>query len=408
MKILLQNAKVYRNRAFESADVVVSDGRISTVSEVHPPLAADQMISLHSCFLFPGFVDVHVHLREPGFSYKETIASGTMAAAAGGFTTVCAMPNLRPVPDSPETLAEEERLIDASAHVHVRPYGAITRGEQGREAADLAGLAPRVVAFSDDGKGVQDEDMMRAVMQRARSLGKIVAAHCEDESLLGHDPWGGSPESEWQQVRRDLRLAAETGCAYHVCHVSTRESVALIRDAKRSGIDVTAETAPHYLLLSERDRRPEGRFRMNPPLRTEADREALLEAVADGTIDMIATDHAPHTAAEKEAGANGVTGLETAFPVLYTGLVQTGLLSLETLIERMHDAPCRRFGLGSALEPGAPADLTAFDLNQTWTIDETALLSMGKCTPFHGRTVSGLCRLTMIEGKIVWQNTRAN
>ena len=412
MRILLANAKIYKDRAFTGADIVVSDGRIADIIPSHPPVGGFDIVDLNQCFLFPGLVDVHVHLREPGFSYKETIRSGTAAAAAGGFTSVCAMPNLRPVPDCGAALAEQERLIQAGALVRVYPYGAITRGEAGRELSDMEALAPRVVAFSDDGKGVQDDDMMRRAMREAKRLGKIIAAHCEDERRLGSGVWGGEPESEWRQVERDLRLAAETGCAYHVCHVSTKESVALLREAKRAGLDVTAETAPHYLLLSEKDRRDEGRFKMNPPLRAEADRQALLEGICDGTIDMIATDHAPHSAEEKAGGAaralNGVAGLETAFPVLYTGLVKTGLLTLEALLALLHDNPRRRFGVGGELSVGAPADLTAFDLNRSRMIDETALVSKGKCTPFHHMRVCGECRLTMTEGIIVWQNTTEN
>ena len=412
MKTLLANAKIYKDRAFISADIVVSDGRIAGIHPSHPPVGGLAVVDLNQCFLFPGLVDVHVHLREPGFSYKETIRSGTAAAAAGGFTSVCAMPNLRPVPDGAEALAEQERLIRESALTRVYPYGAITRGQAGRELSDMAALAPRVAAFSDDGRGVQDGETMRRAMREAKRLGKVIAAHCEDERWLGGDAWGGAPESEWRQVERDLRLAAETGCAYHVCHVSTKESVALLREAKRAGIDVTAETAPHYLLLSEKDRRDEGRFKMNPPLRSEADRQALLEALADGTIDMIATDHAPHSAEEKAGGAaralNGVTGLETAFPALYTGLVKTGMFTLEALLALLHDRPAKRFGIGAELSVGAPADLTAFDLNKSYEIDETLLVSKGKCTPFHGMQVSGECRLTMTEGKIVGQNTTEN
>jgi len=411
MKFLLKNAKIYRNRAFESADIVVSDGRIADIVSAHPPIDGFTVLDLNQYFLFPGLVDVHVHLREPGFSYKETMESGTLAAARGGFTAVCAMPNLKPVPDNGEALAVSERRIAEGACVHVYPYGAITCGEAGRVLADLEAMAPRVVAFSDDGKGVQNDDMMREAMLRAKRLGKVIAAHCEDESLLGDSVWGGSPESEWKQVERDLKLVAETGCAYHVCHVSTKESVALLREAKRAGLDVTAETAPHYLLLTEDDRREEGRFKMNPPLRAKADREALREGLADGTIDMVATDHAPHSAEEKAGGAkamNGVTGLETSFATLYTGLVKPGILTLETLLERMHTNPAKRFGIAKGIEIGAPADLTVFDLDAEWTVDEEKLVSKAKCTPFHGMKVSGECRLTMTEGKIVWQHMTEN
>ncbi|MBR2855102.1 MAG: dihydroorotase, partial [Clostridia bacterium] len=313
-------------------------------------------------FIFPGFCDVHVHFREPGFSYKETIVTGSRAAAAGGYTAVCAMPNLNPVPDSVSHLEREEKLIrEAGGIVDVYPYAALTVGEKGEEAAALEELAPRVIAFSDDGKGIQSESMMRSLMERCRKLGKIIAAHCEDERLLHggyihdgtyareHGHRGICSESEWGPIARDLKLAKETGCAYHVCHISCRESVELIRKAKRDGVDVTCETAPHYLLLDENDLREDGRFRMNPPLRAKEDREALLEGLLDGTIDMIATDHAPHSAEEKSRGlpgsAFGIVGLECAFPVLYTGLVKPGILPLERIAELMTLAPRRRFGI---------------------------------------------------------------
>ena len=365
-------------------------------------------------FLFPGFCDVHVHFREPGFSYKETIVSGCRAAARGGYTAVCAMPNLNPVPDSPEHLAEEERLIAAAGGIaDVFPYGALTVGEKGQDAAALEALAPRVIAFSDDGKGVQSESMMRSLMERCKKLGKIIAAHCEDESLLHggyihdgryareHGHKGICSESEWGPIRRDLRLAEETGCAYHVCHISCRESVALIREAKARGVNVTCETGPHYLLLDENNLQEDGRFRMNPPLRAREDREALLEGLLDGTIDMIATDHAPHSAEEKSRGlagsAFGVVGLECAFPVLYTGLCKTGILSLERLIELMTAAPRARFGI-----PADPEDYTEWDLAASYVIDPAEFLSMGKATPFAGQTVFGRCLRTVHAGKEVY------
>ena len=310
--------------------------------------------------VFPGFCDVHVHFREPGFSYKETIATGSAAAARGGYTAVCAMPNLDPVPDSGPTLAAEQAIIDRDGLIHVYPYGAITAGERGERLADMEGMGA-AVAFSDDGRGVQSEEMMRAAMVKAKSLGKLIAAHCEDNSLLhggyihdgayaaAHGHRGISAESEWRQIERDLRLAKETGCAYHVCHISTARSVALIRRAKAEGVDVTCETAPHYLTLDENDLAEDGRFKMNPPLRSRADRMALLEGVADGTIDMIATDHAPHSREEKARGlagsAMGVVGLETAFPVLYTCLVRPGTISLDRLIELLAVNPRRRFSI---------------------------------------------------------------
>ena len=365
-------------------------------------------------FIFPGFCDVHVHFREPGFSYKETILSGSRAAARGGYTAVCAMPNLNPVPDSPEHLAEEERLIrEAGDITAVYPYAALTVGEKGQEPADLEGLAPRVIAFSDDGKGVQSESMMRSLMERCRALGKILAAHCEDESLVrggyihdgkyakAHGHKGICSESEWGPIARDLKLAKETGCAYHVCHISCRESAELIRQAKKDGVDVTCETGPHYLLLDENDLQEDGRFRMNPPLRSREDREALVEALLDGTIDMIATDHAPHSAEEKSRGlagsAFGIVGLECAFPVLYTGLVKTGILSLEQLVAKMAVTPRERFGI-----PLDERDRTEWDLEAAYRIDPAEFLSMGKATPFAGWEVYGRCLRTVHRGRTVW------
>jgi len=370
-------------------------------------------------FLFPGFCDVHVHFREPGFSYKETIRTGSLAAARGGYTAVCAMPNLKPVPDSLDHLAEEEAAIAAGdAGVDVFPYGALTVGEKGQEAADLEGLAPRVIAFSDDGKGVQSESMMRSLMERAGKLGKIIAAHCEDESLIHggyihdgqyaarHGHLGICSESEWRPIQRDLKLARETGCAYHVCHISCRESVELIRQAKKEGVNVTCETAPHYLVLEEEDLQEDGRFRMNPPIRTRADREALREGALDGTIDMIATDHAPHSREEKNRGlsgsAFGVVGLECAFPVLYTELVKPGILPMERLMEMMVYAPRARFGI--PLEEG---DESLWDLGKAYTLDPEEFLSMGKATPFAGRRVFGRCLQTWHRGETIFreQNT---
>ncbi len=366
-------------------------------------------------YRFPGFCDVHVHFREPGFSYKETIASGSRAAARGGYTAVCAMPNLNPVPDSPEHLAAEEACIrGAGGIVDVYPYGALTVGEKGTEAARLEEMAPRVIAFSDDGKGVQSESMMRSLMERCAKLGKILAAHCEDEGLLRggyihdgvwarlHGHRGIPSESEWGPVARDLRLAKETGCRYHVCHISCRESVELIRAAKREGVDVTCETAPHYLLLDEGDLEEDGRFRMNPPIRAREDREALVEALADGTVDMIATDHAPHSREEKSRGlagsAFGVVGLECAFPVLYTGLVKTGKITLETLIRRMTDAPRERFSI-----PRRADDWTEWDLAREGTVDPEEFAGMGHATPFAGRRIYGQCLKTVHAGKTVYE-----
>ena len=363
--------------------------------------------------LFPGFCDVHVHFREPGFSYKETIGSGTRAAAHGGYTAVCTMPNLDPVPDSAETLEAQLALIRRDAVVKVIPYGAITKGEKGEALSDMEALSGSVCAFSDDGRGVQSEDMMRAAMVRARSLGRIIAAHCEDNSLLHggcihdgayarrHGYAGISSESEWRQIERDVRLAEETGCAYHVCHVSCRESVAIIREAKRRGADVTCETAPHYLLLDDSALREEGRFKMNPPVRAREDREALLQGVADGTVDMIATDHAPHSAEEKARGlagsAFGVVGLECAFQVLYTGLVLPGLLTLERLVDLLALAPRRRFGIPLG------AEYTLWDLERVTAVDPQRFLSKGKATPFEAWPVRGECLATCLDGKYAYR-----
>ena len=362
--------------------------------------------------VFPGFCDVHVHFREPGFSYKETILSGSRAAARGGYTAVCTMPNLDPVPDSIAHMEAQKRIIARDAAVRVYPYAAITVGEKGEALSDMAALAASCIAFSDDGRGVQDEEMMREAMREAKRLGKMIAAHCEVNELLrggyihagayakAHGHRGICSESEWRQIGRDLRLAAETGCAYHVCHISTKESVALIREAKKAGVDVTCETAPHYLLLDDSDLEEDGRFKMNPPLRSKEDREALLEGVLDGTVDMIATDHAPHAAAEKAKGlansAFGIVGLETAFPLLYTGLVKPGILSLEALITLMSVKPRERFGIP------LDGDFCVWDLSREYEIDPDSFLSMGRATPFAGRRVSGACVLTVCGGKDVF------
>lgn len=420
MKYLLTGGSVFRNGRFERLDVAIDQGRIVSVS---PSLSRDGfcVIELHDRFLVPGFTDVHVHLREPGFSYKETIASGTAAAAAGGYTAVCAMPNLKPVPDCAETLRPELEAIARDAVIHVYPYGAITRGEQGRELADLSAMAPDTVGFSDDGKGVQSPEQMRRAMELAKALDKPIVAHCEDESLLqkgwcvhdgayarAHSLTGNAPESEWRQVERDLQLVAKTGCRYHVCHISTRESVALIRQAKAQGLPVTCETGPHYLTLCDDDLRDEGGFRMNPPIRSAADREALVAGLLDGTIDCIATDHAPHSAQEKSGGLrdslNGIVGLETAFPVLYTKLVQSGIVPLETVLDRLCVRPRQIFRLpGGVIEAGAPADLTVLDLTTPWRIDSGAFRSLGRATPFDGWQVQGRTELTLCGGEIVYQ-----
>ena len=366
------------------------------------------------CAIFPGFCDVHVHFREPGFSYKETISSGCAAAAGGGYTAVCTMPNLDPVPDSPEHLAVQEALIREQACVRVYPYGAITAGEKGEALSDMEALAPRVVAFSDDGRGVQSEELMRAAMLEAKRLGKLIAAHCEDNRLLQggyihdgayartHGHAGICAESEWGQIRRDLELVRQTGCAYHVCHISARQSVALIRAAKAEGLDVSCETGPHYLVLDENDLQEDGRFKMNPPLRSAADREALIEGLLDGTIDMIATDHAPHSAEEKAKGlqksAFGIVGLETAFPVLYTKLVRPGILSMDKLLDLLVRNPRNRFGI-----PLAEDDYSVWDLDAAYTIDPADFLTKGRATPFAGMRVYGKCLATICGGRLVYR-----
>lgn len=420
MRYLLQNAQILSSGGvFRAADVLLSGGRIVSIGDRISCPADAVSIDLHKAVLFPGFVDVHVHLREPGFSYKETIRTGTLAAAHGGFAHVAAMPNLDPVPDCAAALDLQRAIIEKDALVHVHPYGAVSVGEKGERLADLEGLAPGVIAFSDDGRGVQSESLMRAAMMQCRRLGKILAAHCEDNSLLhggyihdgayarAHGHRGICSESEWGPIARDLKLAEQTGCAYHVCHVSTKESVALIRAAKRRGVDVTCETAPHYLTFTDEDLQEDGRFKMNPPLRAREDRDALIEGLLDGTIDMLVTDHAPHSREEKARGleksAMGVVGLETSFAASYTALVQTGILPLEKLVDLMHGAPMRRFGCGTELAEGQPADLTAFDLTKTYTVDPETFLTMGRATPFAGRALTGVCKLTMIGGEPVWK-----
>ena len=420
MRYLLQNAQLLSSGGvFRAADVLLSGGRIVSIGDRISCPADAVSIDLHKAVLFPGFVDVHVHLREPGFSYKETIRTGTLAAAHGGFAHVAAMPNLDPVPDCAAALAVQRAIVEKGALVHVHPYGAISVGEKGERLADLDGLAPGVIAFSDDGRGVQSESLMREAMMQCCRLGKILAAHCEDNSLLhggyihdgtyarAHGHRGICSESEWGPIARDLRLAEETGCAYHVCHVSTKESVALIRAAKRRGVDVTCETAPHYLTFTDEDLQEDGRFKMNPPLRAREDRDALIEGLLDGTIDMLVTDHAPHSREEKARGleksAMGVVGLETSFAASYTALVRSGILPLGKLVDLMHGAPMRRFGCGTELAEGQPADLTAFDLHETYTVDPETFLTMGRATPFAGRALTGVCKLTMIGGEPVWK-----
>ena len=411
MSFIVKGCKI--NGQGNPADIIVSGGVIGG--------ASDTVFEFNNCAVFPGFVDVHVHLREPGFSYKETIESGTKACAHGGYTTVCSMPNLNPVPDSFEHLNEQLELIKKDAVMNVAPYGSITVGQNGEELSDMKAMAPYVCAFSDDGKGVQSDEMMREAMITAKSLGKMIVAHCEDNSLLRggyihdgkyakeHGHRGICSESEWKPIERDLKLAAETGCAYHVCHISTKESVELIRKAKAEGVDVTCETAPHYLILSDKDLQEHGRFKMNPPLRDESDRLALIEGICDGTIDMIATDHAPHSAEEKgrglEKSAMGIVGIETAFALLYTHLVKKNIISLDKLIELMSINPAKRFGFGNSIDNG---NFTVFDLDSKYTVNPDEFLSKGRATPFEGYEVSGECLMTVCGGKIVWKKGENN
>lgn len=361
--------------------------------------------------VFPGFCDVHVHFREPGFSYKETIGTGSLSAARGGYTAVCAMPNLKPVPDSVEHIKEEIAIINRDACINVYPYASITVNEAGRELSDMEGLAPLSIAFSDDGRGIQDEAVMREAMIRAKSLGKMIVAHCEVNELLHegcihdgvyareHGYRGICSESEWKEIERDVRLSEETGCAYHVCHISAKESVDIIRKAKARGVNVSCETGPHYLLMTDEDLKEDGRFKMNPPLRSAEDRAALIEGIRDGTIDMIITDHAPHSAEEKSGGleksAMGIVGLETAFASLYTGLVKTAVISLDKLIDLMVYAPRKRFNI-----PLKADDYCIWDLNREYTVDPGEFLSKGHATPFEGMKLCGRCLLTVCGGKI--------
>ena len=421
MRMLLQGGQVYDRGRLIPMDIEVTDGIVTGRGQAISS-NADKVFDCRGLAVFPGFADVHVHLREPGFSYKETIATGTRACARGGYTVVGAMPNLNPAPDSDEHLRVQEELIARHAVIRVLPYASITLGQKGEgEVTDMAALAPRVIGFSDDGRGVKEADTMREAMRRCKAADAILAAHCEDMRLI---PAGGAihdgafakahaipgipSESEWGPIARDVALARETGCRYHVCHVSTKESVDIIRRAKAEGVDITCETGPHYLLLCQDDLQDLGRFKMNPPLRDKEDQQALIEGLLDGTIDMIATDHAPHSAEEKSRGlaksAMGVVGIETAFPLMYTYFVETGRMSLETLMDRMVYAPRKRFRLDGGIEMGDRAELTVFDLHANQTIDPADFLSKGKATPFEGWQVHAECRLTIWGETIAYDN----
>lgn len=421
VRILLKDGCVLEQGTITPLNIVIEDGVVNAWGVNIAP-QADKVIDCRGLVLFPGFVDVHVHLREPGFSYKETIATGSAACAHGGYTTVCAMPNLSPAPDSLAHLAEQEEIIQRDAVIDVRPYASITMGQKGEgQLTDITALAERVCGFSDDGRGVKDAETMRQAMLACKSANQMIVAHCEDMSYIpkggaihdgafakAHGIPGIPSESEWKMIERDLALCRETGCRYHVCHVSTKESVALIRQAKVDGIDVTCETGPHYLLMTQDDLQDDGRFKMNPPLREKEDRDALLEGLLDGTVDMIATDHAPHSAEEKARGlrdsAMGIVGIETAFPLLYTELVESGKMPLEMLIDRMSLAPRRRFGIEGGIRVGEKAAITAFDLHVKECIDPDEFLSKGRATPFTGWEVHAACRLTLLGEKIAYQD----
>ncbi|MBQ7595743.1 MAG: dihydroorotase [Clostridia bacterium] len=418
MDFILKNAFVYTGGAFKQLDAAVIQGKID-LSGGSARAEGVKVYDFTNKYIFPGFTDVHVHFREPGFSYKETIRSGSQAAARSGYCAVCTMPNLDPVPDCAENLKKQLDIIRRDALIKVVPYGSVTVNEAGEKLSAMEETAQNAAAFSDDGRGVQSEEMMKEAMKRAKSLGKIIAAHCEDNSLLhggyihlgsyaeAHGHKGICSESEWRPIKRDAALAKETGCAYHVCHISTAQSVDIIRQAKQNGADITCETAPHYLTLTQDDLQEDGRFKMNPPLRNKEDRAALIEGILDGTVDMIATDHAPHSAEEKSKGlaksAMGIVGLETAFPVLYTKLVKTGVITLTKLIELMSVNPGRRFGFDHEIKDGAKANLTVFDLENEYVIDPESFASMGRSTPFAGWKVCGKCLMTVCDSQIVWE-----
>lgn len=421
-RVLIGGATVYTDNGFGRRDVLLDGGRIAAIAEHIEPTETMNVIRADGKYLLPGLVDLHVHLREPGGEQKERIATATRAASRGGFTTLCAMPNITPAPDSVANILVEQQLIDRSAEIEVLPYATITAGRKGWEAVDFEALKPYAVAFSDDGNGIQSEGAMRNAMEQAARANVILALHCEVESLVGggcihkgefaarHNYIGIPSESEWREVERDVKLAAETGCRIHICHVSSSESVDCIRRAKAAGVAVTAETAPHYLVLCDEDLKEEGRYKMNPPIRSRADMEALRRAVADGTIDVIATDHAPHTAEEKSRGLVdspfGVSGLETALPTIYTFLVGSGIISLERMVELLSVAPRRIFRLGGGLKVGERADLTIVDFASEFNIDSSCFLSMGHSTPFDGMRVRGEVVMTISSGRIAYRRDR--
>ncbi len=418
MQYVIKNATVLTENGFQKTDLHIDNGIV--VSAGSGDFSEAEIFDFNNCFIFPGFADVHVHLREPGFSYKETIKSGTLACAHGGYTDVCTMPNLNPVPDSIENINAQLDIIKRDAVIGVHPFGALTIGEKGEELSDIDGLSPLAVGFSDDGRGVQSDAMIEEAMLLAKKNDKIISAHCEVNELLNggyiregeysraHGHRGIVPESEWKMVERDIKLAEKTGVKYHICHVSTKESVNLIREAKARGIDVTAETAPHYLILTENDLHEDGRFKMNPPLGNKEDREALIEAVLDGTVEMIATDHAPHSAEEKSKGLEksmmGVVGIETAFSLMYTHFVKAGKMTLTHLVKLMSENPRKRFSLGKGeIKVGEKADFTVFNLDEEYEINPDEFLSMGRCTPFKGEKVFAKCKMTFADGNLAWR-----
>ena len=421
-KLLLKGGTVVSESVSRKADVLVVDGKIEAIGESLAVDADVEVFDAEGCVVTYGLADVHVHLREPGYSAKETITTGTRASARGGVTTVCSMPNLQPAPDAPETIAIEQQMIDEQAVIEVLPFATISSHRAGRELADIEALRPLSVGYSDDGNGIQTEELMRKAMQRIAAVDGIIAAHCEDDSLLhagyihdgeyaranGHK--GICSESEWGPIKRDVELAQQEGCRYHVCHISTKESVEIIREAKQKCAHISCETAPHYLVLCDENLQENGRFKMNPPLRAKEDKAALIEGIKDGTIEVIATDHAPHTAEEKSRGLKGsmmgIVGIETSFAICYTHLVRKGVITIEKLIQLMSENPRRIFRLGGAMRVGERADIAVFDITKPYTIDPNEFLSMGKATPFEGEEVYGRCMLTLFGGEKVWMENK--
>ena len=422
MKVLIKGGTVVAEGVSRKADVLVADGKIAAIGESLTADEQTEVFNAEGCVVTYGLADVHVHLREPGYSAKETITTGTRASARGGVTTVCSMPNLQPAPDAPETIAIEQQMIDEQAVIEVLPFATISSHRAGRELADIEALRPLSVGYSDDGNGIQTEELMRKAMQRIAAVDGIIAAHCEDDSLLhagyihdgeyahAHGHKGICSESEWGPIKRDVVMAEEEKCRYHVCHISTKESVEIIREAKQKCAHISCETAPHYLVLCDADLKEEGRFKMNPPLRAAEDKAALIEGIKDGTIEVIATDHAPHTAEEKSRGLKGsmmgIVGIETSFAICYTHLVRKGVITIEKLIQLMSENPRRIFRLGGAMQVGERADIAVFDTTKPYRIDTAEFLSMGKATPFEGEEVYGRCMLTLFGGNVVWKENK--